>query len=176
MSIQERPGAVLFRNTPATLVGPELHAGEPAPSFTLTTTDLQPFTLNEAIDNGARNALLIVVPSLDTPVCSIETSTFHKRLADVPAHTATFVVSLDLPFAQKRWAAANEAESLAYLSDFREHSFGSAYGVLLKDIGLLTRAIFIIGKDRTLRYVQLVPEVGKEPDYDATFAALSALS
>jgi thiol peroxidase len=172
----ERPGAILFRGKPTTLIGPELRAGEPAPDFGLATADLQRLTLNEAIDGGKRNALLIVVPSLDTPVCSVETSTFHRRLAEIPAGTAAFVVSLDLPFAQKRWAAENEATGLSYVSDFREHTFGPAYGVLIKDIGLLARAIFIIGKDRTLKYVELVPEVGQEPDYDKTFAALKKLA
>lgn len=171
----ERPGAVLFRGNPATLIGPALHVGDPAPEFTLATADLQPYTLREAIDDGKRNALLIVVPSLDTPVCSVETSTFHKRLSEVPAGTAAFVVSRDLPFAQKRWAGENNATGLTYLSDFREHSFGPGYGVLLKDLGLLARAVFIIGKDGTLKYVELVPDVTKEPDYDATFAALKKL-
>ena len=175
-TLTERPGAILFRGKPTTLIGPELHAGEPAPDFGLTTADLQRFTLNEAIDDGSRNALLIVVPSIDTPTCSIETSTFHKRLAEVPAGTAAFVVSLDLPFAQKRWAAENAATGLTYLSDFREHTFGPAYGVLIKDVGLLARAIFVIGKDRTLKYVKIVPEVADEPNYDETFAALKKLS
>lgn len=172
----ERPGAVIFRGTPTTLIGPALQAGEPAPLFSLRTDSLQPYTLEEAIDGGKRAALLIVVPSLDTPVCSIETSTFHKRLGEVPAGAAAFVVSRDLPFAQKRWAAANDATGLTYLSDFPEHTFGPAYGVVIKDLGLLARAIFIIGKDRTLKYAKIVPDVAKEPDYDETFAALKKAS
>jgi thioredoxin-dependent peroxiredoxin len=171
-TMHERPGAVQFRGKPATLVGPALKAGDPAPEFTLATADLQPYTLEEATDGGKRNALLIVVPSLDTPLCSAETSTFHRRLAEIPAGTAAFVVSRDLPFAQKRWATENGATGLTYLSDFREHTFGPAYGVLLKDLGLLARAIFLIGRDRTLSYVELVPDVATEPDYDRTFAAL----
>lgn len=159
-----------------TLVGPALRVGEPAPDFLLTTGTLQPFTLAEAIDNGARNALLIVVPSLDTPTCSIETSTFHKRLGEVPANTAVFVVSMDLPFAQKRWAEANTATGLTYVSDFREHAFGPAYGIRIKELGLLARANFIVGRDRTLAYVEIVPEVANEPNYDATLAALKNLN
>lgn len=116
----ERPGAVILMGNPATLIGRELHAGDAAPDFTLRTDTLAPFTLDQAIDGGKRNALLIVVPSLDTPVCSVETSTFHQRIAELPAGTAAFVVSRDLPFAQKRWAAANEATGLTYLSDFPE--------------------------------------------------------
>jgi len=171
----ERPGAVLFRGNPATLVGPELRAGQPAPDFGLVGGDMKRVTLNELTDGGKRNALLIVVPSLDTPVCSIETSTFHKRLAELPADTAAFVVSLDLPFAQKRWATENDATGITYLSDFREHTFGPSYGILLKDLGIFARALFVVGKDRTLKYVQLVPDVATEPNYDETFAAIKKL-
>lgn len=167
----ERRGAVLFRGNPATLVGPELKAGPPAPDFGLVDGSMKRFTLNDAVAGGKRNALLIVVPSLDTPVCSVETSTFHKRLAELPSDTQAFVVSLDLPFAQKRWAGENDANGIEYLSDFREKTFGPAYGVLLKDLGLFARAIFLVGKDKTLRYVQLVPDVATEPNYDETIAA-----
>jgi thiol peroxidase len=173
--IPERPAAVTFRGTPMTLVGPALRVGDPAPEFTLTTGTMGQFSLNEALDNGNRSALFIVVPSLDTPTCNIETNTFNTRLPEVPAGAAVFVVSLDLPFAQKRWAGANSAEGLTYLSDYRDRSFGTAYGVLLKEIGLLTRANFVIAKDRTLAYVEVVPEVASEPDYDATLAALKKL-
>ena len=155
-----------------TLVGPALTEGERAPEFTLTGTDLVPYGLSDALANGSRAAMLIVVPSLDTPTCSIETSTFHKRLVDIPPDASGFVISLDLPFAQKRWAEANEAEGLTYLSDFRDHSFGLAYGLLIKEVGLLARAVVIVAKDGTVKYVQIVPEVASEPDYDAAFAAL----
>jgi thioredoxin-dependent peroxiredoxin len=172
----ERPAAVTMRGNPMTLVGPSLQVGEPAPDFRLTTGTLAPYTLVEAVDDGARNALFIVVPSLDTPTCSIETSTFHKRLDEVPAHSAVFVVSMDLPFAQKRWAEANGAAGLTYLSDYRDRSFGPAYGVLIKELGLLARSNFIIRKDRTLAYIEIVPEVANEPNYDATLAALRSLN
>jgi len=105
----------------------------------------------------------------------METNTFNSRLAEVPSGAAVFVVSLDLPFAQKRWAAANNAEGLSYLSDYRDRSFPTAYGVFLKEIGLITRANFVIGKDRTIKYAEIVPEVATEPNYDATLAALKKL-
>jgi thiol peroxidase len=171
----ERPAAITFRGTPMTLIGPQLRAGEPAPDFRLSSADLGAFTLEEAIDAGTRNALFIVVPSLDTPTCSTETMTFHNRIGEIPAGAAAFVVSLDLPFAQRRWAAENHAGDMTYLSDYRDRSFGLAYGVLIKEIGLLTRANFIVGKDRTIHYVEIVPEVASEPDYDATLAALKQL-
>src|SRR5262249_36655409 len=140
------PRMVTFRGKPMTLAGTPLRIGDPAPDFSLTTGALAAFSLSEAIDGGARNALFIAVPSLDTPTCEIETNTFSKRLGEVPANTAVFIVSMDLPFAQKRWSAANGAEALSYLSDYRDRSFGNAYGILIQELGLLTRANFLVGK------------------------------
>jgi thiol peroxidase len=171
-TLAERNDVITFRGNPMTLVGPALHVGDAAPPFTLSSADLAPFTLADAIGNGSREALLIVVPSLDTPTCSVEASTFHKRLLEVPPDAAAFVVSLDLPFAQNRWADANDAGGLTYLSDYRDHSFGLAYGLLIKEIGLLARAVIVIGKDAKLKYVEIVPEVAAEPNYDGAFAAL----
>jgi thiol peroxidase len=171
-TLSERTNVITFRGNPMTLVGPALSVGQPAPDFTLSGADLAPFTLNDALAGGTREALLIVVPSLDTPTCSVETSTFHKRLLEVPPDAAAFVVSVDLPFAQKRWAEANEAGGLTYLSDYRDHSFGLAYGVTIKELALLARAVIVIGKDAKLKYVEIVPEVATEPNYDAAFAAL----
>jgi thiol peroxidase len=171
-TLSERSDVITFRGNPMTLVGPALHPGEAAPDFTLSAADLSRFTLKDAIAGGTREALLIVVPSLDTPTCSVETSTFHERLAEVPPDAAAFVISLDLPFAQKRWAEANNAGGLTYLSDYRDHSFGTAYGLLIKEIGLLARAVIVIGKDGNLKYVEIVPEVASEPKYDGAFAAL----
>jgi thiol peroxidase len=171
-TLAERNDVITFRGNPMTLVGPALHVGDAAPQFTLSSADLSPFTLSDATANGSRQALLIVVPSLDTPTCSVETSTFHKRLAELPADAAAFVISLDLPFAQKRWAEANDAAGLTYLSDYRDHAFGTAYGLLIKEIGLLARAVIVIGKDGKLTYVEIVREVAEEPNYDRAFAAL----
>jgi thiol peroxidase len=174
-SSSERAGAVTFKGSPMTLVGPQIRVGDPAPAFTLTTKDLAPITLEETIDNGARSALFIVVPSLDTSVCSLETQTFHRRLAELPPTVAPYVVSMDLPFAQQRWAIANDATDLAYLSDYRDRTFGPAYGVLIKELGLLARAVFVIGRDRSVRYAEIVNEVADEPDYDKVFAAVQKL-
>ena len=171
-TLSERNGVITFRGNPMTLVGPALHTGESAPDFTLSAADLSPFTLRDATADGQRQALLIVVPSLDTPTCSVETSTFHKRLSELPDDAAAFVISLDLPFAQNRWAEANDAAGLKYLSDYRDHSFGSAYGLLIKELTLLARAVIVIGKDAKLKYVEIVPEVASEPNYDGAFAAL----
>jgi thiol peroxidase len=171
-SIPERPAAVTFHGTPMTLLGAELRAGDSAPSFSLSTTSLESYTLEAATDGGKRAVLLIVVPSLDTGVCSKETDTFYKRLGELPAGVVAAVVSLDLPFAQARWAAEHGVgESLVLLSAYREHDFGASYGVLIKELGLLARSEFVIAKDGTLAYAHVVPEVAEEPDYDATLAA-----
>ncbi|MBD5654547.1 MAG: thiol peroxidase [Candidatus Eremiobacteraeota bacterium] len=170
----ERTGIATFHGDPLTLVGPELHVGDAAPDFSLVGSDMKPVTLESALANATRSALLIVVPSLDTPTCSVETQTFHKRLDDLPGTTAAFVVSLDLPFAQQRWAGANDASQLAYLSDYKDHHFGPAYGVLLKEIGLLARSVFLIRPDGKLAYVEIVKEISDQPDYDAVFAAVNA--
>ena len=169
---EERSGAATFHGGPLTLIGPALKAGDRAPDFTLTTKDMQPFTLKDALEGGSRSALLIVVPSLDTPTCSLETQTFHKRLGELSKNVAAYIISVDLPFAQQRWATANEALNLTYLSDYRERSFGPAYGVFIKELGLLARSTFAVRPDGTLSYVELVKEIGDEPNYDAAFDAV----
>jgi thiol peroxidase len=165
---------VTFKGQPMTLSGPELHQGDPAPQFTLTAGDLSSVTLDTLLDEGRRAAMLIVVPSLDTSVCSLESKKFNDRRGELPANVATAVVSMDLPFAQARWCGAEGDIALQMLSDYRDRSFGANYGLLVKELGLLARAIVVIGKDRTIRYVQIVPEIAQEPDYDAALKAAAA--
>jgi thiol peroxidase len=173
--VPQRSGAVTFKGTPMTLVGPELTVGAPAPEFTLTGSDLAPVTLETLVDGGNRAAFLIVVPSLDTSVCSLESQTFNKRLGELPAGVAAFVVSMDLPFAMTRWSTAQEDEiKLGLLSDYRDHSFGPAYGLLIAELGILARAIVVIGKDKMVKYYNLVKEVGQQPDYDEALKAAAA--
>ena len=162
---------VLFKGKPAELAGPDLKVGDKAPDFTLISSDLQPVHLDDVTARGTKNALLIVVPSLDTSVCSIESHKFNARLAELPPDITAYVVSRDTPFAQLRWAKEQGDVKLQFLSDISDRDFGAAYGVLLKDVGLLARAVFIIGKDKTIRYKQVVPDVGQEPDYDDVIAA-----
>jgi thiol peroxidase len=173
-NVQERTGVVTFKGQPTTLLGPELRVGNPAPEFALTAADLSTVTRNILLDEGQRAALLIVVPSLDTSVCSLESQKFNQRLGEVPSSVRAAVVSMDLPFAQGRWCAAQGDVKLEMLSDYRSRSFGINYGLLIEELGLLARAIVVIGKDATISYVQIVPEVAAEPDYDGALKAAGA--
>ncbi|HKU68985.1 MAG TPA: thiol peroxidase [Candidatus Baltobacteraceae bacterium] len=164
---------VTFKGQPVTLEGPNLRVGDKAPAFTLTDGELKTVTLDDVTQGGKRNALLIVVPSLDTGVCSLESQKFNTRIGELPPDVAAYVVSRDLPFAQARWAKEEGDVKLQLLSDYRDHSFGPAYGVLVKELGLLARSIFIIGKDKTIKYKQVVPEIGQEPNYEDVIAAAS---
>ena len=156
-----------------TLLGPALKAGDAAPAMQLTAGDLSVKSLDDLLAGGA--AMFIAVPSLDTGVCSLESQKFNARLGELPAGVKAYVVSMDLPFAQARWCGAQgENVTLGMLSDYREHAFGRNYGLLIKELGLLARAIVVVGKDKTIRYVQLVTETTNEPDYDAALAAAKA--
>lgn len=173
-NVQERAGAVTFKGRPMTLLGPQLQTGDPAPDFALTAGDLSTITPEILLDDGNRAAMLIVVPSLDTSVCSLESHKFNQRSAELPAGVTAAVVSMDLPFAQARWSAAEGDMRLDMLSDYRDRSFGTNYGLLIAELGLLARAIVVIGKDRTISYLQIVAEVASEPDYDAALRAAAA--
>jgi len=172
----ERPGAVTFQGNPLTAVGPALAVGDRAPAFSLTNGEMGTTTLVDLSARGTKAVLLVVVPSLDTPVCALETETFHKRSHELPASLALAVVSRDLPFAQARWAAATDATALTYLSDYRERSFGAAYGVEVKELALLARSIFLIDRGGTLRHVEIVREIADQPDYDVVFDAVRKLN
>lgn len=172
--VTERTGVITFKGKPMTLVGPELRVGAPAPQFSLTASDLSLVNLDMLLDQGKRAAFLITVPSLDTSVCSTESQKFNARLGELPAGVRTAVVSMDLPFAQARWCGAQGDVRLEMLSDYRDRSFGLNYGLVIAELGLLARAAVVIGKDRTIAYVQIVPEVAAEPDYVAALKAAAA--
>ncbi len=175
-NMQERAGAVTFKGQPMTLLGPELRVGDPAPEFSLTAGDLSNVTREILLDEGRRAALLIAVPSLDTSVCSLESRKFNRRLGEIPGDLQAAVVSMDLPFAQARWCAAEGDVELQMLSDYRDRDFGLNYGLLIRELGLLARAVIVIAKDGTVSYVQIVREVADEPDYDAALKAAAAAS
>jgi thioredoxin-dependent peroxiredoxin len=170
-ALQERSGAIAFKGELKTLVGPELRAGDALPEFTLVDADLRHVTPRQLTDGGARAAMLIVVPSLDTGVCSLESKTFNARLGELPEGVTAYVVSRDMIFAMKRWAQEQGDVRLVMLSDAFDHSFGRATGLEIKELGFLARAVVVLGKNGRVSYVQLVPEVTQEPNYDEALAA-----
>ena len=173
--MQKRPGAVTFKGNPMTLGGPALKAGDKAPDFKCANSAAT--TLGLA-DTAGKARLFSVVPSLDTPVCSIQTRKFETTVAALGDKVACYTVSLDSPFAQGRFCgdAANPIKSIKTLSDTHNHSFGENYGVQLEGLAvpLLTRAVFVVDKSGTITYAEYVPEVTSEPNYDAATAALKA--
>lgn len=170
--MNERSGIITFKGNPFTLLGPELKVGDKAPDFVVVDNGLAPVSL---ASSTGRIRIISSVPSLDTPVCDTETRRFNQEAATLPGDVVVLTVSLDLPFAQKRWCGAAGIDKVTTLSDYRERSFGQNYGVLIKELLLLTRAIFVIDAQGVIRYIQIVPEVTSEPDYAAVIAAARAL-
>ncbi|MCW5976991.1 MAG: thiol peroxidase [Bryobacteraceae bacterium] len=167
----ERPAATTLKGNPLTLIGPELKPGDKAPDFEAVDTGLQPVNL-AATGSGVR--IFSVVPSLDTPVCDMQTKRFNDELGKLVG-VEVYTVSMDLPFAQKRWCGAFGVDRVKMLSDHKSGSFGEAYGTLIKELRIESRAIFVVDKDNTLRHVEYVKEVGEHPDYDAALAAARQL-
>jgi len=169
--MEERSGIITFKGNPFTLLGPALNVGDKAPDFSLVDTSLAAVTL---ADYRGKTKIISAVPSLDTPVCDTETRRFNQEAALLPDNVVVLTVSIDLPFAQKRWCGAAGIERVVTLSDYQEHAFGLAYGVLIKELKLLSRSIFVLDGDDTILYIQHVPEVTSEPDYAAVLAAATA--
>jgi thioredoxin-dependent peroxiredoxin len=153
-----------------TLVGPEVTAGQKAPDFQGVDNSLQPVTL-ASTGQGVR--IFSVIPSLDTPVCDIQTKRFNEEAGKLPGLNI-YTFSMDLPFAQKRWCGAFGVDQVKMVSDHRDASFGTAYGTLIKELRILSRAIFVVDKDNTVRHVEYVKEVGEHPNYDAALSAARA--
>ena len=168
---QERKGAILWKGAPTDVVGPELQVGDSAPvDFGLTAND---FSQVKGSDMAGKPRIILSVPSLDTPVCDIESRKFNEAAGKIPG-VEIYAVSLDLPFAQKRWCGAAGVETLKTLSDFKDRSFGPAFGVYVPSKGLLARAVFVIGKDDKIRHVEYVKDVGSEPNYQAALDAIGS--
>lgn len=164
---------VTMHGRPMTLVGDEMKVGTPAPDFKVTDNDMLPMKFLRTY--GGKVAVISVVPSLDTPVCDLQTRRFNKEAEALGPDVGVVTVSMDLPFAQKRWCGAAGVKAVRTFSDYQKAEFGKAYGVLIKELRLLARAVFIVDKDGLVKYAQIVPEVTKEPDYDEVLAALKAL-
>jgi thiol peroxidase len=168
----ERKNAVTLKENPFTLVGPELKVGDVAPDFTAVDNGLASVGL---ADTEGKVRIFSVVPSLDTPVCDTMTRRFNEEAAKLPEVTI-YTISMDLPFAQARWCAAAGVRKVKMLSDHKEASFGMAYGTLVKELRLDSRAIFVVDQDGVIRFVEYVTEIADQPDYDAALAVVRELA
>ena len=168
----ERTGATTLKGKPFTLIGPQLKAGDPAPDFDVVDGTLSAVHL---ADTGSKMRVFSVVPSLDTPVCDMQTKRFNEEAAKLD-NVDIYNISMDLPFAQKRWCGAFGVDHVKMVSDHKTGSFGQAYGTLIKDLRIHSRAIFVVGKDNTIKYVEYVKEVGDHPNYEAALAAAKAIA
>lgn len=168
----ERTGVVTIGGNPLTLVGEEVKEGDRAPDFTLLDGALKEVKLG---DFQGKIKLIITVPSLDTPVCDEETRRFNEEAAKLPEQVQTITVSVDLPFAQSRFCSTAGIDQVTVLSDHRDLTFGRAYGVVLKELRLLARAVFVVDGDDVVRYAQIVPEVKTHPDYEDALGAVKGL-
>lgn len=168
----ERNRIVTFQGNPLTLLGQEPIVGGPAPDFQALDVDLKLVGLDSF---KGRICVLCSVPSLDTPVCDMEARRFNQEALNLGPDVEVVVISMDLPFAQKRWWAGTGAERVRTLSDHRDASFGSAYGTLIKELRLLARAIFVVDRQGILFYSQWVKEITDEPDYEDVLKAVARL-
>lgn len=168
----ERIGIITMRGNPLTLVGEEVKVGDPAPDFVALDNNLSPIKFSSY---RGKTCIISSVPSLDTPVCDTETRRFNEEAGRLGSDVVILTISMDLPFAQKRWCAAAGVNKVRTLSDHRDASFGSAYGVLIKELRLLARAVFLVDRGGIIRYIQWVKEVSKEPDYEEILSALKKL-
>jgi thiol peroxidase len=171
-----RHGAVTFKGNPLTLVGEEVKVGSPAPDFDLVAYQDGGMQHICKADLLGKPAIISVVPSLDTPVCQVQTKTFNQRLGALGDKVQAVTVSLDLPFAMNRFCGAESITALKTGSDYMDRSFGTAWGVLIDELKILARAVFVLDADGVVRYAQVVKEVAEEPDYDAALAAVEKIT
>ena len=170
--MRERTGVITSKGKPLTLLGPEIRVGDKAPDFRAVDAGLAPVTLS---DFKGKIKIISAVPSLDTPTCDVETRRFNLEAAKLPEKVAVITISLDLPFAQKRWCAAAGVDKVKILSDYQDRSFADVYGVLIKELKLLSRSIFVIDADDVVRYIQHVRDMSTEPDYAEVLGAVKKL-
>lgn len=155
--------SVNFKGSPVSLSGEPPSVGSSAPDFDLVANDMSSVKLS---DSQGKVRIVSVVPSIDTGVCSMETARFNQELDTLPDSVVGYTVSVDTPFAQKRWCAAEGVEKMKLLSDFKGQTFAKGWGVYLSDLGIMARCVFIVDKDGKIAYSQVVPDVGQEPNYE----------
>ena len=170
--MDERSGKITMKGSPLTLMGQELKIGDMAPDVVLANNDLAPVSLSSY---QGKVCIISSVPSLDTPVCDMETRRFNEEAGALGDDVAIITVSMDLPFAQKRWCGAAGVDKVTTLSDYGDMSFGNAYGVLIKELKLLARAVFVVDREGIIQYVQLVNEMTEEPNYQEILDAVGKL-
>ncbi len=167
----ERKDVITFKGSPMTLIGPEIRVGDTAPAFTAVSNDMSPATLADYAD---KVVIVLAVPSLDTSVCDTEVRRFNSEASNLSGDVVVLTVSMDLPFTQARWCGAAGVEGVKCLSDYKDVSFGNAFGVLVRELHLLARACFVIDKKGKVVHAQYVPEMTDEPDYGAVIQAAKA--
>ena len=172
IKVKERSATVTMKGNPLTLMGKEPEVGEKAPDFEVLDNGLAPVSLSSF---QGKVCLISSVPSLDTPVCDTETRRFNEEASGLGPDVEVLTISMDLPFAQARWCGAAGVSRVRTLSDYRDASFGQAFGVLIKELRLLARAVFLVDREGVLTYQQIVGEIAEEPDYDAVLGALKSL-
>jgi thiol peroxidase len=170
--MERRKGVVTMGGNPVTLLGKEAKVGDKAPDFTVLKTDLTPFTLKDA---GDKIKIISVVPSLDTGICELQTINFNQTASELGDDVIILTISVDLPFAQKRFCGAKGIDRVITLSDHKDLSFGLNYGFVMEEHRLLARGIVILDRDNTIRYVEYVNEVTTHPDYDKALEAVKKL-
>ena len=165
----ERKDVIKFKGNPLTLVGNELKVGDTAPDAEVLANDLSPVKLS-----GFRGKVCVIctVPSLDTPVCDIQTRKFNEQAASLGDNVVVLTISMDLPFAQQRWCGAANVENVQTLSDHLKAEFGTGFGILIKELRLLARTVFVVDKKGVIRYIEIVDELTNEPDYEAALTAI----
>lgn len=168
----ERKDVITFKGNPLTLVGNSLKVGDTAPDAEVLANDLSAVKLS-----GFRGKICVIcsVPSLDTPVCDIQTRKFNEQAASLGDDIVVLTISMDLPFAQKRWCGSANVKSVQTLSDHRKAEFSNAFGVLIKELRLLARTVFIMDTKGIIRYIQIVDELTDEPDYEAALKAIKEI-
>jgi thioredoxin-dependent peroxiredoxin len=173
--MQKRANATTFKGKPLTLIGPQLKPGDRAPDFECVTSGLELLNLSKT---PAKARLFSVVPSLDTPVCSEQTRKFDQALAALKDKVASYTISLDMPFSQKRFCSSENISNMQTLSDTHNHSFGENYGVLIEGLPmpLLSRAVFVADKSGKITYAEYVSEVASHPNYEKAVEALKAVA
>jgi thiol peroxidase len=171
-TMEEQKRTVTMKGNPLTLVGNAAKVGQPAPDFEVIANDMSSVKLSSF---KGKVCIICSVPSLDTSVCDTETRRFNEEADKLGSDVVVLTISMDLPFAQKRWCGSAGIENVQTLSDHREASFGKAYGVLIKELRLLARAVFVVDADGIIRYTQIVKELTNEPDYTAVLNAVKGL-